>query len=92
MRINANNPLSNPLVSESSAKSAKSSPASAASSGDGASFSANAGGMDALEASVLATPEIRQDRVAALREALRSGSYQTDPSQIAEAMLREAAS
>jgi negative regulator of flagellin synthesis FlgM len=93
MRIDANNPLSNPLMTESAAaKSSKSGKAPSAPSTDNASFSANAGEVSALEASVLAAPEVRQDKVASLRDAIRNGSYQIDPSQIADAMLNEAAS
>jgi flagellar biosynthesis anti-sigma factor FlgM len=93
MRIDANQPLSNPLATETAAaKSGKSSSTSSVSSGDDASFSANAGGISALEANVLATPDVRQQKVAALQQAIRQGSYVVDPGQIADAMLNEAAS
>lgn len=37
------------------------------------------------------TPEIRQDRVAHLKDAIRKGEYALEPGKIAEAMLNELA-
>ncbi len=37
------------------------------------------------------TPEIRQDRVAGLKDAIRKGEYALQPDKIAEAMLNESA-
>jgi flagellar biosynthesis anti-sigma factor FlgM len=38
----------------------------------------------------LATPEIREDRVAELRNQIQSGNYKTDSTKIADGILREA--
>jgi flagellar biosynthesis anti-sigma factor FlgM len=43
-----------------------------------------------LQAQALATPEVRQDKIQTLRDAIRNGSYEIDPAKIADAMLRDA--
>jgi negative regulator of flagellin synthesis FlgM len=91
MRIDSNQPLINQVATDCSAKtSGKSAKSSGSASNDKASFSVDASSISSLEAQALAAPEVRQDRVNALREAIRSGSYDVDPGQIAGAMLREA--
>jgi len=91
MRINSNQPIASQLVTESTVRSAKSSQTSGAASSaqSDVSFSGDTANVGGLTALALQTPEIRQDRVGALREALRNGSYQIDPGKIADAMLRE---
>ena len=92
MRIDSNQPISNQVVTETTARnSGKTGDASNAASSEGATFSAGKVGVNTLEAQVLATPEIRQDRVEALRQAISSGNYQLDPAKMADAMLSEAA-
>lgn len=92
MRIDSNQPISNQVVTETSARnSGKAGDASNAAASEGATFSAGKVGVNTLEAQVLATPEIRQDRVEALRQAISSGNYQLDPAKMADAMLSEAA-
>jgi|HubBroStandDraft_5_1064220.scaffolds.fasta_scaffold130620_2 flagellar biosynthesis anti-sigma factor FlgM len=41
----------------------------------------------ALMAQASQLPEVRQERISALRQAVQSGSYQTSPEQVAEAVL-----
>ena len=43
----------------------------------------------ALAARALASGEIRQDKVEALRQAIENGEYRIEPSLIAEAMIRQ---
>lgn len=92
MRIDANKVVTDQLITERSTRnSGKQNQASSdASSGSVASFSADTAGIQALEARVLATPEVRQERVVALRDAIQNGSYDLDPKLTAEAMLKEA--
>ena len=45
--------------------------------------------LSGLEAKVVSAPEIRQDRVDQLREALASGTYSVSDEQLADAMLRD---
>ncbi|MFP5277615.1 MAG: flagellar biosynthesis anti-sigma factor FlgM [Acidobacteriota bacterium] len=40
----------------------------------------------ALAARAMSTPQIRQDKVGALRQAISNGSYQLDPAKIAHAI------
>jgi negative regulator of flagellin synthesis FlgM len=90
MRIDANQPISNQAAAERVSRNSGKSGSAAGTSADGATFSADRAGVGGLEAQVLATPAIREDRVAALRESIRNGSYQVDPGKIADAMLKEA--
>ena len=89
MRIDSNQPVSNEAISGQSGRPGKKSGASG-SSADGATFSAGSASVGSLEARALASPEIRTDRVEALRNAINNGSYQIDPGKIADAMLNEA--
>jgi negative regulator of flagellin synthesis FlgM len=88
MRIDSNQPVSGQAISERSGRASKNSDESGSS--DGATFSAGSASVSGLAAQALAAPEVRQDRVEALREAIRNGSYQVDPAKIADAMLNEA--
>jgi len=45
--------------------------------------------VGALTTAALASPEVRQDKVDALRNAIQNGSYQVEPGKIAEAMIRD---
>jgi flagellar biosynthesis anti-sigma factor FlgM len=53
---------------------------------DQAQFSADNGTIQNLKAALSQVPEIRQDRVDALRQALSSGSYQVSDQQLSDAM------
>ena len=90
MRIDGNKTIPEPPLTENS--TAKAGKASQPSSGEDASagVSADSSSLSALTAQAMATPEVRQDRVDALRDAVRNGNYLLDPLQIANAMLREA--
>jgi len=52
---------------------------------DGASLSSGSN-VSALAAQVKQLPDVRQERVAALRQAVESGQYQVSDQQIAEAL------
>lgn len=91
MRINLNQPIASELVADNKVRGSKASKSSSADSfaQDGASFSGDTATVGGLTTLAMQTPEVRQDRVSALREAVRNGSYQLDPGAIADAMLRE---
>jgi flagellar biosynthesis anti-sigma factor FlgM len=59
---------------------------------DQASFSFNQGQLQSLQAQVLAQPEIRDNKVQALQQAIGQGDYSVPPSQIADAMVNDLAS
>lgn len=42
-----------------------------------------------LEETALASPEVRQERVDALREAIRNSDYSIEPQKIAQAMIEQ---
>ena len=54
---------------------------------DKASFSADSLDVSSLEAQVLALPEVRQDKVEALRQAVQSGEYRVEADKVAHAIL-----
>lgn len=58
---------------------------------DRARFSFDNTRVRALEAQVLAQPEIRQERVDALRQAVGKGEYAVSDGQVADAMLADLA-
>ncbi len=72
---------------------ASGSTASSASSGtaglDQASFSFDPARVQALEAQVLAQPEIRQAKVEALQQAIGKGEYSVSAGQVADAMASD---
>ena len=62
-----------------------------ASGRDQTRFSFDQARVEALKAQVLAQPEIRAAKVGPLEQAIRKGEYSLPASQIAEALIREAA-
>ena len=56
---------------------------------DTATLSTDSTGMGALTDLALASPEIRQDKVEALRLAIQNGEYKVETDKIADAMMRE---
>jgi negative regulator of flagellin synthesis FlgM len=56
---------------------------------DKASFSSDNLDLPSLEAQALALPEIRQDKVDALRQAIQNGNYKVEPDKIAQAMIEQ---
>jgi negative regulator of flagellin synthesis FlgM len=45
--------------------------------------------ISALVSQAMSSPDVRQDKVDALRQAVSSGEYKVDPGQVADAMLPE---
>jgi len=45
--------------------------------------------LSSLHEQALVLPEVRQDRVNALCDAIQSGQYKVDPQKIAEAIIEE---
>jgi flagellar biosynthesis anti-sigma factor FlgM len=56
---------------------------------DTAQLSSDQGRVQSLSAQVNNLPEIRQEKVDAVRRVIRDGSYQVTPEQTAEAMLSD---
>jgi flagellar biosynthesis anti-sigma factor FlgM len=76
----------------SSSGSALNSTRNSASGLDQASFSFDQTRLQSLGAQVLAQPEIRDDKVQALQEAIGRGEYSVPPSQVADALATDLAS
>jgi flagellar biosynthesis anti-sigma factor FlgM len=63
-----------------------------ASAGDIASFSSDQTRLQSLGAQVLAQPEVRDNKVHALQEAIGKGDYSVAPNQVADALVNDLAS
>lgn len=57
--------------------------------GDRTTLSSGSGSIGSLVSEAMKSPEIRQDKVSSLQQAIGSGQYQLDPEQIAGAMIDE---
>ena len=49
----------------------------------------HSGSMQSLVGQALATPEVRQDKVDALRQAVSNGDYKIDPNKIVAGLIAE---
>jgi len=86
MRINLN--VDSNIAETSLDKSASTrSPAAAAQRPGESQFSPNQGSVSGLLAAALAAPEVRQEKVDALKDQMMSGVYQVSSQQIASSML-----
>jgi negative regulator of flagellin synthesis FlgM len=47
--------------------------------------------LNALVSTAMSSPEVRQDRVDSLKQAISDGTYELDPEQIASSMIDEQA-
>jgi negative regulator of flagellin synthesis FlgM len=54
---------------------------------DKASLSVDSLSVSALEAQAMNAPEIRQDKIEALRQSIQNGEYKVEPEKIARAIL-----
>ena len=92
MRIDFYNSAASQLSGEPTARQVNSGDAPSAestASEDRTTFSSGPSSLPALVGSAMSTPEIRQDKVASLQQAISSGSYKLDPEAIAGAMIDE---
>ena len=91
MRIDINNLAAQQLAAERASKTGeKSGNASVSKAEDHATLSESSLSQAALIQGALATPPARAERVAALRDAIHSGTYKLNPDAMAHAMLKEA--
>jgi negative regulator of flagellin synthesis FlgM len=59
--------------------------------GDRMTLSSSSNSVSSLVSTAMNSPEIREDKVASLRQAINSGQYNLDPSAIASSMIDEQA-
>jgi negative regulator of flagellin synthesis FlgM len=88
MRIDLNSISLNNVEREEKPKKASGKQSGAANIEDKATLSSEALDITSLEAQVHATPEVRHDKVEALRQQVQNGQYKVDPDQIAKAILK----
>jgi negative regulator of flagellin synthesis FlgM len=93
MRIDLNHAASQ-IVSENNAKPADVENVAAsdlATSGDRTTLVSTRQSLSALVSTAMSSPEIRQDRVDSLKQAIGNGTYELDPEKIASSMIDEQA-
>jgi len=56
---------------------------------DKATFSSDSLDLPSLEAQVMASPELRTDKIMALRQAIQNGEYTVEPDKVAQAILQQ---
>ncbi len=52
-------------------------------------LSTDSAAVKSLTAKALTAPDVRQDKVEALRQAIQNGDYTIDPAMVAQALIRE---
>jgi len=87
MRIDLNQLSLGNVGRELNAKKSAGKASSSASPEDKASFSSDSLDLPSLEAQVLASPEVRQEKVDALRAGIQNGQYKAEPDKIAQAIV-----
>jgi negative regulator of flagellin synthesis FlgM len=89
MRIQSNQVSSNQIDLEQSSSSKLSQTSSSASSAnvqDHASLTNDSATVSALQQQAMAAPDVRQDKVDALKQQIASGEYKVDPGEVAKSM------
>jgi flagellar biosynthesis anti-sigma factor FlgM len=92
MRIDLHNTVADLLSPNASSKKVSEDASSSIASSDAgahATLSSDATSVSSLTSQALKTPEVRQDKVDSLKQAVSSGQYQLDPSKIAGSILGE---
>ncbi len=87
MRIDLTNIQFNGVEREDKTRKAGAKAASTPSVEDKASLSVDTLSLSSLEAKALSAPEIRQDKVDALRQAVQNGDYKVEADKVARAIL-----
>ena len=91
MKIDINAPLTGQVPTERAAKQVSTSSPTTFQSKTDDRTTLNSGktSVQTLTSQALQTPEIRQDKVSAIRESIKSGSYDLDPNKIASAIIAD---
>jgi len=91
MRIDLNSSVPQRVAPEKSVKSATASSSADSAQEPDSAYSQDTVRLTGLASQAMSMPEVRQDMVARLRQAVQSGQYSVDPQKVAEAMLQRAA-
>ena len=92
MRIDLFNSAASEIANEQNSKKVQGqsvNPSQVSDGGDRTTLSSGSGPVSSLVSEALNSPEIRQDKVQSLQQAINSGQYQLDPDKIAGAMIDE---
>ena len=90
MKVELNNSLTTQGIQDRpSAKVSSASVSSANVSQDRTTFSSKAQSVQSLVGQALSSPQVRQDRVNALKSSIASGEYKVDANKIAGAIISE---
>jgi flagellar biosynthesis anti-sigma factor FlgM len=92
MRIDLYNSTASQLNNDSDAKQVKSQDLAvtdATESGDRTTLTSGSVSVSSLVSQAMNSPEVRQDKVESLQQAVQSGKYQLEPENIAGAMIDE---
>jgi len=88
MRIDLNSISLNNIEREDKTKKAAGKHSGTANIEDKATLSSDSLDISALKSQALASPEVRQDKVEALRQQVQSGQYKVDADEIAKSILK----
>ena len=89
MRIDLSGVSLNGVPSDDKTKKVSDKAARATSVEDKASLSVDTVSISSLEAKAMSFPEVRQDKVNALRTAIQNREYKVEPDKIAQAMIEQ---
>jgi negative regulator of flagellin synthesis FlgM len=92
MRIDLNQATASQIATETSPKQVNAENVAAsdlANAGDRTTLTSTQQSLNALVSTAMGSPEIRQDRVDSLKQAISSGQYELDPEKIASSMIDE---
>jgi flagellar biosynthesis anti-sigma factor FlgM len=92
MRIDLFNTAASQVATQPDSKEVKAQSVSAPQvdgGGDHTTLTSGSGSIGSLVTEAMASPEVRQDKVASLQQAVSSGQYKLEPDQIAGAMIDE---
>jgi len=90
MRIDLANTLASQISSEQGSQTANTQNAAVAPRDeDHATLVSDAASVNSLVSTAMSSPEIREDKVAQLQQAIGNGTYKLDPAKIAASMIDE---
>jgi flagellar biosynthesis anti-sigma factor FlgM len=89
MRIDLNNISFQGVERDDKTRKAGSKPSSAPSVEDTTSLSVGTLSIASITSKAMTSPQIRQDRVDALRQSIQSGDYKVEADQVAHAILNQ---
>ncbi|SEF63264.1 anti-sigma-28 factor, FlgM family [Bryocella elongata] len=91
MKVDLTNGVSNqnPVELNSRPATTSSSAAAPAETQDRTTLSTSSSAVSTLVSQAMASPEVRQDKVSALKQQIASGNYNINPSKIASGILSE---